>query len=61
MSWHAFNRTPDFSEIAEYRTVRDFMDEWLTTNKSIWSYYYEIRPYMDFNNVLPPFAGKWGF
>ncbi|XP_063394239.1 uncharacterized protein LOC134679271 [Cydia fagiglandana] len=57
MSWHAFNRSPDFTEIPEYRAVRDFMDEWLTTNKSIWSYYYEIRPYMDINNVMPPFAG----
>ncbi|KAI8423686.1 hypothetical protein MSG28_012721 [Choristoneura fumiferana] len=57
MSWHAFNRTPDFSEISEYRAVRDFMDNWLTSNKSIWSYYYEIRPYMDIDNVLPPFAG----
>ncbi|XP_045454917.1 apolipophorins [Melitaea cinxia] len=57
MSWHAFNRTPDFTEISEYRTVRDFMDEWLISNRSIWSYYYDIRPYMDFNNVLPPFAG----
>ncbi|KOB74368.1 Apolipoprotein of lipid transfer particle-I/II [Operophtera brumata] len=56
-SWHAFNRTPDFTEVSEYRAVRDFMDEWLTTNKSIWSYYYEIRPYMDFNNLLPPFEG----
>ncbi|KAH9643130.1 hypothetical protein HF086_010582 [Spodoptera exigua] len=33
MSWHAFNRTPDFTEISEYRAVKDFMDEWLTTNK----------------------------
>ncbi|CAG9122181.1 unnamed protein product [Plutella xylostella] len=57
MSWHAFNRTPDFTEIAEYKAVKDFMDQWLTSNKSIWSYYYDIRPYMDFNNVLPPFGG----
>lgn len=57
MSWHAFNRTPDFTEISEYRTVKDFMNEWLTTNKSIWSFYYDIRPYMDFDNLLPPFAG----
>nr|XP_049706191.1 uncharacterized protein LOC110382727 isoform X1 [Helicoverpa armigera]XP_049706192.1 uncharacterized protein LOC110382727 isoform X2 [Helicoverpa armigera]XP_049706193.1 uncharacterized protein LOC110382727 isoform X3 [Helicoverpa armigera]XP_049706194.1 uncharacterized protein LOC110382727 isoform X4 [Helicoverpa armigera]XP_049706195.1 uncharacterized protein LOC110382727 isoform X5 [Helicoverpa armigera] len=57
MSWHAFNRTPDFTEIAEYRMVKDFMDEWLTTNKSIWSFYYDIRPYMDFDNLMPPFAG----
>ncbi|XP_026316021.1 uncharacterized protein LOC113227343 [Hyposmocoma kahamanoa] len=57
MSWHAFNRTPDFTEIAEYRAVRDFFDNWLTTNHNIWHYYYEIRPYMDINNVLPPFAG----
>ncbi|XP_075986269.1 apolipoprotein lipid transfer particle [Anticarsia gemmatalis] len=57
MSWHAFNRTPDFTEISEYRAVKDFMDEWLTTNKSIWSFYYDIRPYMDFDNLIPPFAG----
>ncbi|XP_053620364.1 uncharacterized protein Apoltp [Plodia interpunctella] len=57
MSWHAFNRTPDFSEISEYRTVRDFLDDWLVTNRTIWSYYYEIRPYMDLNNILPPFSG----
>ncbi|CAH2058175.1 unnamed protein product, partial [Iphiclides podalirius] len=57
MSWHAFNRTPDLAEVAEYRAVRDFVDDWLTSNRSIWSYYYEIRPYMDLNNVVPPFAG----
>ncbi|XP_013168741.1 PREDICTED: uncharacterized protein LOC106118616 [Papilio xuthus] len=57
MSWHAFNRTPDFSEISEYRAVRDFLDDWITSNRTIWSYYYEIRPYMDLNNVMPPFAG----
>ncbi|CAG9568621.1 unnamed protein product [Danaus chrysippus] len=57
MSWHAFNRTPDFSEISEYKAVRDFMDQWLISNRSIWAYYYDIRPYMDFNNILPPFAG----
>ncbi|XP_022117827.2 uncharacterized protein LOC110995124 [Pieris rapae] len=57
MSWHAFNQTPDFTEIAEYKAVRDFLDEWVTSNKSIWTYYYEIRPYLDFNNILPPFAG----
>ncbi|XP_028030625.1 uncharacterized protein LOC114243361 [Bombyx mandarina] len=57
MSWHAFNSSPDFTEISEYKTVRDFFDEWLTTNKSIWSYYYEIRPYMDLNNLMPPFPG----
>lgn len=57
MSWHAFNRTPDFTEISEYRAVKDFMDEWLNTNKSIWSFYYDIRPYMDFDNLMPPFAG----
>ncbi|CAG9792371.1 unnamed protein product [Diatraea saccharalis] len=58
MSWHAFNRTPDFSEISEYRAVRDFIDDWLNTNKSIWSYYYELRPYMDLDNIMPPFAGN---
>ncbi|CAH2241543.1 jg25523 [Pararge aegeria aegeria] len=57
MSWHAFNQTPDFSEISEYKTVRDFMDEWLISNRSIWAYYYDMRPYLDFNNVVPPFAG----
>ncbi|RVE52154.1 hypothetical protein evm_003227, partial [Chilo suppressalis] len=57
MSWHAFNRTPDFSEISEYRAVRNFIDDWLNTNKSIWNYYYELRPYMDLDNILPPFPG----
>ncbi|KAI5644618.1 von willebrand factor type D domain-containing protein [Phthorimaea operculella] len=57
MSWHAFNRTPDFTEIAEYRAVHDFLEQWLTTNKSLWSYYYEIKPYLDLDNILPPFAG----
>ncbi|XP_068624199.1 uncharacterized protein Apoltp [Battus philenor] len=57
MSWHAFNRSPDFTEIAEYRAVRNFMDDWLTSNRTIWSYYYEIRPYMDINNLMPPFTG----
>jgi hypothetical protein len=58
MSWHAFNRTPDFSEISEYRVVRDFIDDWLNTNKSIWTYYRELRPYFDVDNLLPPFSGE---
>ncbi|XP_041972420.1 uncharacterized protein LOC121728328 [Aricia agestis] len=57
MSWHAFNQTPDFSEVSEYRAVRDTLDQWLTSNRSIWAYYYEIRPYLDLNNVIPPFDG----
>ncbi|XP_052751003.1 uncharacterized protein LOC113509342 [Galleria mellonella] len=57
MSWHAFDRPPDFSEVAEYRALRGLLDDWLATNRSLWSYYYQLRPYMDLDNVVPPFAG----
>ncbi|KAM3962221.1 LOW QUALITY PROTEIN: apolipoprotein lipid transfer particle [Aphomia sociella] len=57
VSWHAFNRTPEFREVREYRALRRLLDDWLATNRSLWSYYYQLRPYMDLEDLVPPFPG----
>lgn len=56
--WHAFNRTPDFSQVEEYKFIHDLMDTWILSNFTLMSYYYEFKPYMDIYNLMPPFSGK---
>lgn len=56
MSWHAFNETPRIEEIPEYRMLNDiqaFFTE--KRNTSFTSFYYELKPYMELRNFLPPF------
>ena len=55
MSWHAFNETPKFEEIPEYNTIANTQKFFSGTNISLWSLFYEYRPYLDPNMWLPPF------
>uniref|UniRef100_W4VR36 Putative lipoprotein n=1 Tax=Corethrella appendiculata TaxID=1370023 RepID=W4VR36_9DIPT len=55
MSWHAFNDTPKFEEIPEYKVICDIQNFFAATNISLWSLYYEYKPYTDPNMWLPPF------
>lgn len=59
MPWHAFNRTPDFSEIAEYKMARDLIDTWVFSNSSLMSYYYLYKQYTNVYNLIPPFSGQY--
>ncbi|KAH8395625.1 hypothetical protein KR222_003717 [Zaprionus bogoriensis] len=55
MSWHAFNETPKFEEIPEYRVlskVQNFLSE---TNSSIIMKLYNMRAYLDPKTWLPPY------
>lgn len=59
MSWHAFNQTPEFQEIPEYRAITDMRSYFVTSNTTFWSLYYQYKPYTEPSNWLPPFKGKF--
>lgn len=58
MSWHAFNETPKFEEIPEYRVVAELQNHLTLSNKTFWAFYYEYKPYTEVSNWLPPFKGN---
>lgn len=58
MSWHAFNQTPEFQEIPEYRAIVDVRNYFTTSNATFWTLYYHYRPYTDPYNWLPPFKAQ---
>ncbi|XP_015122764.1 uncharacterized protein LOC107045138 [Diachasma alloeum] len=58
VSWHAFNQTPEFQEIPEYRAIIDLRDYFTTSNATFWTLYYRFRPYTDPYNLLPPFKAQ---
>lgn len=57
MSWHAFNETPRFEEIPEYKLLMKVQEFFAGSNFSIWNLYYEYKPYTDPHSWLPPFKG----
>ncbi|XP_034937258.1 uncharacterized protein Apoltp [Chelonus insularis] len=58
MSWHAFNQTPEFQEIPEYRAILDLRNYFTTSNATFWTLYYRYRPYTDPSNWFPPFKAQ---
>ncbi|XP_015173164.1 PREDICTED: uncharacterized protein LOC107064693 [Polistes dominula] len=58
MSWHAFNQTPEFHEISEYRMITDMGSYFVTSNTTFWSLYYHYKPYTEPSNWLPPFKAQ---
>ncbi|KAI4492782.1 hypothetical protein M0804_002573 [Polistes exclamans] len=58
MSWHAFNQTPEFHEISEYRMITDIGSYFVTSNTTFWSLYYQYKPYTEPSNWLPPFRAQ---
>lgn len=58
MSWHAFNQTPEFQEIPEYRAIVDVKTYFTTSNTTFWTLYYQYKPYTEPANWLPPFKGN---
>lgn len=56
MAWHAFNETPMFEEIPEYKLLNDIQSfVFSKKNSSIWNLYYELKPLSEPQNLLPPF------
>ncbi|XP_062546026.1 uncharacterized protein LOC134212310 [Armigeres subalbatus] len=58
MSWHAFNETPKFDEIPEYKFLTDIQDFFAGSNTTIWTIYSELKPYTDTKMWLPPFKAN---
>uniref|UniRef100_A0A182PT02 VWFD domain-containing protein n=1 Tax=Anopheles epiroticus TaxID=199890 RepID=A0A182PT02_9DIPT len=55
MSWHAFNETPKFEEIPEFKYISKVQDLFAGSNTTIWTMYNDICPYFDLEVWLPPF------
>lgn len=54
VSWHAFNETPQFEEIPEYKFINDVQTFLFGSKNSSWNFYYGIilnEP----QNLVPPF------
>ncbi|XP_060856834.1 uncharacterized protein LOC132934536 [Metopolophium dirhodum] len=54
-SWHAFNETPRYEEIPEYRMATKLLSMFAPSNVTFWFVYYNLMPFMDYTNWLPPF------
>lgn len=57
ISWHAFNQTPEFQELPEYRAVVDLTSYFSGSNTTFWSIYYKLKPLTEPENWFPPFKG----
>lgn len=56
VAWHAFNETPHFEEIPEYKlfqSIQSFL--FSKKNGTIWTLYYGLRPLSEPQSLLPPF------
>ncbi|XP_012252389.2 uncharacterized protein LOC105683963 [Athalia rosae] len=58
MSWHAFNQTPEFQEIAEYRAFTDMRTYFVSSNMTFWTLYHQYKPYTEPSSWLPPFRAQ---
>lgn len=59
MAWHAFNETPLFDEIPEYKMFNDVQSLIFSKkNNSIWNLYYGLKPLSEPQNFLPPFKSQ---
>lgn len=59
MAWHAFNETPQFEEIPEYKMFNDVQSFLFSKkNSSIWNLYYGLKPLSEPQNFLPPFTSR---
>lgn len=59
MAWHAFNETPQFEEIPEYKMFNDVQSFFFSKkNSSLWNLYYGLKPLSEPQNFLPPFTSR---
>ncbi|XP_055389464.1 uncharacterized protein LOC129618631 [Condylostylus longicornis] len=56
MSWHAFNETPKFEEIPEYKMINDIQNFFGGSNFSIIGTIYSIRSNLEPKTWLPPYS-----
>lgn len=59
MSWHAFNETPKFEEIPEYKLLAKAQNLLATTNSSVIRSIYNMRQHLDPKTWLPPYYCKF--
>uniref|UniRef100_A0A182X323 Uncharacterized protein n=1 Tax=Anopheles quadriannulatus TaxID=34691 RepID=A0A182X323_ANOQN len=52
MSWHAFNETPKFEEIPEFKYISKIQDLFAGSNTTIWTVYNDICPYVDLERLV---------
>ncbi|XP_053973970.1 uncharacterized protein LOC128873939 [Hylaeus volcanicus] len=57
ISWHAFNQTPEFHEVPEFRAITDIRSHFMASNLTFWSLY-RYKLYMEPLNWLPPFKAQ---
>ncbi|XP_053663269.1 uncharacterized protein LOC128712401 [Anopheles marshallii] len=55
MSWHAFNETPKFDEIPEFKYITDVQDLFAGSNTTVWTLWQQICPFAKPQMWLPPF------
>ncbi|XP_024085563.1 apolipophorins [Cimex lectularius] len=53
--WHAFNETPNYAEIPEYKMISKIQKFLSPKNKTFWSYYYKYAPIFQSDMWFPPF------
>ncbi|XP_054743946.1 uncharacterized protein LOC129248428 [Anastrepha obliqua] len=53
ISWHAFNETPKFQEIPEYKLITQVQNILITNNTSLLGHIYDFRSYLDPRTWLP--------
>lgn len=58
MSWHAFNETPKFEEIPEYKFLAKAHNFFRKTNSSFIKEMYTMRSHLEPNTWFPPYYGK---
>ncbi|GAB0088507.1 uncharacterized protein DMENIID0001_029540 [Sergentomyia squamirostris] len=58
MSWHAFNETPKFEEIPEYKLINDVQNYFAGSNFSFWLALYEVKRQLDPNIWFPPYKAN---
>ncbi|XP_064556915.1 uncharacterized protein Apoltp [Drosophila montana] len=58
MSWHAFNETPKFEEIPEYKMLSKAQSFLSETNSSIIMKLYNMRAHLDPKTWLPPYYSR---
>ncbi|KAK5639713.1 hypothetical protein RI129_012205 [Pyrocoelia pectoralis] len=58
ISWHAFNETPKFQEIPEYKAINDLQNYFTTSKTNFWNLYYNYKPYTDPSDWFPPFKAQ---
>ncbi|XP_051858776.1 uncharacterized protein LOC117563530 [Drosophila albomicans] len=58
MSWHAFNETPKFEEIPEYKMLSKIQSFLSETNSTIIMKLYNMRAHLDPKTWLPPYYSR---